>query len=40
VINAMASPEGSPVPLFQGLHIHPALPEVVIVTLQNLKEVK
>jgi mycothione reductase len=40
VINAMASPDGSPAPLFQGLHIHPALPEVVIVTLQNLKEVK
>ncbi|HVQ01157.1 MAG TPA: FAD-dependent oxidoreductase, partial [Candidatus Thermoplasmatota archaeon] len=40
VINAMASPDGSPAPLFQGLHIHPALPEVVIVALQNLKEVK
>lgn len=40
VINAMASPEGLPAPLFQGLHIHPALPEVVIATLQNLKEVK
>lgn len=40
VINAMASPDGSPAPLFQGLHIHPALPEIVIVTLQNLKEVK
>jgi dihydrolipoamide dehydrogenase len=40
VINAMASPDGSPAPLFQGLHIHPALPEVVLMTLQNLKEVK
>jgi mycothione reductase len=40
VINAMASPEGSPAPLFQGLHIHPALSEIVVVTLQNLKEVK
>jgi len=40
VVDAMASPDGSPAPLFQGLHIHPALPEIVIVTLQNLKEVK
>jgi len=40
VINAMASSEGTPAPLFQGLHIHPALPEIVVVTLQNLKEVK
>jgi len=39
VINAMASPEGTPASLFQGLHIHPALPELVLVTLQNLKEV-
>jgi mycothione reductase len=40
VINAMVSPEGTPAPLFRGLHIHPALPEIVFVTLQNLKEVK
>jgi len=39
VVTAMASQNGSQAPLFQGLHIHPALPEVVIVTLQNLKEV-
>jgi len=40
VINAMSSPEGTPAPLFQGLHIHPALPEIVFATLQNLKEAK
>jgi len=39
VINAMASSEGTPASIFQGLHIHPALPELILVTLQNLKEV-
>lgn len=39
VINAMASPDGTPASIFQGLHIHPALPELILVTLQNLKEV-
>jgi len=39
VINAMASPEETPASIFQGLHIHPALPELILVTLQNLKEV-
>jgi mycothione reductase len=40
VVNAMASPEESPAPLFRGLHIHPALSEIVVATLLNLKEVK
>lgn len=39
VINAMASPEGTPLFIFQGLHIHPALSELILVTFEKLKEV-
>jgi mycothione reductase len=38
VINAMASPQGTPEPIFQGLHIHPALPELIQITFQNVQE--
>jgi dihydrolipoamide dehydrogenase len=36
VINAMAT-EGSPQPIYSGLHIHPALPELIQRTLDNLE---
>jgi dihydrolipoamide dehydrogenase len=36
VINAMAS-TGTVMPIINGMHIHPALPEVVQTTLQNLE---
>ncbi|MGD2295638.1 MAG: dihydrolipoyl dehydrogenase [Candidatus Aminicenantes bacterium] len=36
VINAMAS-DGTVMPIIRGMHIHPALPEVVQTTLQNLQ---
>lgn len=39
VINAMASPEGGLSSIFGGLHIHPALPELILVTFEKLKEV-
>jgi dihydrolipoamide dehydrogenase len=37
VINAMSS-AGTVMPMVSGMHIHPALPEVVIETLGNLHE--
>jgi dihydrolipoamide dehydrogenase len=37
VINAMTT-DGTVRPLIDGMHIHPALPEVVQMTIQNLKE--
>ena len=37
VINAMAT-DGTVRPLIDGMHIHPALPEVVQTTIQNLQE--
>jgi mycothione reductase len=39
VINAMSSSDGTPSSLFSGLHIHPALPELILVTFQNLEAV-
>jgi hypothetical protein len=30
---------GTVMPIIGGIHIHPALPEVIIDTLRNLKEV-
>jgi mycothione reductase len=38
VINAMASGIGTPESVFQGLHIHPALSELIPVTFQNIQE--
>jgi mycothione reductase len=37
VINAMAT-TGTVMPIISGIHIHPALPEVIIDTLRNLEE--
>jgi mycothione reductase len=37
VINAMTT-KGTVRPLIDGMHIHPALPEVVQTTIQNLQE--
>lgn len=39
VINAIASTEGTPTSIIQGLHIHPALPELILNTFANIKEV-
>ena len=39
VINAMSSQEGTSVSIFNGLHIHPALSELISITLTNLKKV-
>ena len=39
VINAMASPDGTPTSIIHGLHIHPALPELILNTIANIKEV-
>jgi mycothione reductase len=39
VINAMASFEGTPTSIIQSLHIHPALPELILNTFANIKEV-
>lgn len=36
VINALSS-EGTVLPIVKGMHIHPALPEVIQTTLQNLQ---
>ena len=30
IINVMNSADGSYIPIFQAMHIHPALPEVVV----------
>jgi len=38
VIDAMASEAGTAEPLFQGLHIHPALSELIPVTFQNIHD--
>ncbi len=38
VVDAMAT-TGTVMPIINGIHIHPALPEVIIDTLRNLKEV-
>lgn len=38
VINAMSSGDKTFTPILSGLHIHPALPEVVQLALSNLKE--
>jgi mycothione reductase len=38
VVDAMAT-TGTVMPIISGIHIHPALPEVIIDTLRNLKEV-
>jgi len=40
VINAMVSGSGTPEPVFQGLHIHPALSELIQRTFHNVQEVK
>jgi mycothione reductase len=40
VINMMASGLGTSEPVFQGLHIHPALSELIQRTFQNVQEVK
>jgi pyruvate/2-oxoglutarate dehydrogenase complex dihydrolipoamide dehydrogenase (E3) component len=37
VINAMTI-DGTVRPIIDGMHIHPALPEVVQMTIQNLQE--
>lgn len=37
VINAMAV-GGTVMPIINGMHIHPALPELVLTTLENLRE--
>jgi pyruvate/2-oxoglutarate dehydrogenase complex dihydrolipoamide dehydrogenase (E3) component len=37
VVDAMAT-TGTILPLINGIHIHPALPEVIVDTLRNLKE--
>jgi len=37
VINAMATGE-TVMPIFNGLHIHPALPELIQAAFQNLQE--
>lgn len=39
VINAMSFPKGTPNYIFQGMHIHPALPELILNTFDNLKEI-
>ena len=39
VINAMVSGAGIAKLVVQSLHIHPALPELIQVTFQNVKEV-
>jgi mycothione reductase len=38
VINAMTFAQGTPESIFRGLHIHPALPELIQVTFQNVQE--
>jgi dihydrolipoamide dehydrogenase len=40
VINIMSSGLGTSEPVFKGLHIHPALPELIQRTFQNVQEVK
>ena len=40
VINAMASGARTAEPVFQGLHIHPALPELIQMTFHNVQEIK
>lgn len=39
VINVMASTEGTPQSIFRGLHIHPALPELVLRTFEKLQDI-
>jgi mycothione reductase len=39
VINAMVSGSGTSEPVFKGLHIHPALPELIQMAFQNVREV-
>ena len=38
IINLMYTPEQSAIPIFRGMHIHPALPEVVERAFYNLQE--
>jgi len=39
VVNAMASVDRTPSSIYQGFHIHPALSELILFTLHNLREI-